>query len=177
MKFLKKPGVAWVITALMIIIAIGIASPADSTPTPGPAPTQSGSSQTAYYFVQDDAGILTNREEQELAGINERLYETMGVVVACVTTREGRKDIVDTALDYADRMGAMECDFIIVVDMKSEEYILLQGAGLTHLFTDADCQSYADYYMLDPLIDGKYGDAFLNLTNALADWYTDHYVG
>ena len=177
MKFLKKPGVAWVITILMIIIAISIGSPKTNTPTPGPAPTSPSISQNAYYFVQDDAGILTDREERELAGINERLNETMGVVIACVTTTEGRSNISRTALDYADRMGAMECDFIIVVDMESAEYILMAGSGISHLFTEEDCQSYADYCMLDALNDGRYGDAFLNLANELADWYTDHYVG
>ena len=176
MNFLKKQGVAWVITIVMIIAAIGIGSAKTDTPTPEPGPTTPPISQNAWYFVQDDAGILSDREEETLGGINERLYETMGVVIACVTTTDGRSDIYKLALEYGDQMGLQEYDFIIVVDMSSMQYILVQGAGLIDLFTDSDCETYADRYLAPGLNDGDYGDAFIELADMLADWYVDHYV-
>ena len=176
MNFLKKQGVAWVVTIVMIVIAIGIGSAKSDTPTPEPAPTSPPISQNAYYFVQDDAGILSDSEEKALGKLNQQLSDSMGVVVACVTTRDGRNDIYKLALEYGDQIGLQEYDFIIVVDMSSMQYILVQGAGLVDLFTDNDCEVYADRYLLDGLNDGNYGKAFLNLAEALADWYEDHYV-
>ena len=176
MNFLKKQGVAWVITIVMIIAAIGIGSAKNNTPTPEPAPTSSPTSQNAYYFVQDDAGILSDSEEKALGRLNQELADSMGVVVSCVTTTDGRSDIYKLALEYADQIGLQEYDFIIVVDMSSMQYILVQGAGLVDLFTDSDCEAYADRYLAPGLNRGDYGDAFMELANVLADWYEDHYV-
>ena len=176
MNFLKKQGVAWVITIVMIIIAIGIGSAKSDNPTPAPGPTSPPISQNAYYFVQDDAGILTDSDEKALGNLNRKLSDSMGVVVACVTTRDGRSDIYKLALEYGDQIGLQEYDFIIVVDMSSQQYILVQGAGLVDLFTDSDCEEYADRWLLDGLNDGDYGEAFMDLAQALADWYEDHYV-
>ena len=175
MNFLKKQGVAWVITIVMIIAAIGIGSAKSNidTPTPEPGP---GQSQNAWYFVQDDAGILSDSEEKALGQLNVKLADSMGVVIACVTTTDGRSDIYKLALEYGDQMGLQEYDFIIVVDMSSMQYILVQGAGLIDLFTDSDCETYADRYLAPGLNDGDYGDAFMELADALTDWYEDHYV-
>ena len=180
MNFLKKQGVAWVITIVMILIGIGLGTPKSDTPQPEPlptvAPTSAPITQDAYYFVQDDAGILSNSEEKELGKLNEKLADSMGVVVACVTTRDGRADIYKLALEYGDQLGLEEYDFIVVVDMSSMQYILVQGAGLVDLFTDSDCEKYADRYLADGLDRGDYGGAFMELAEALADWYEDHYV-
>lgn len=177
MNFLKKQGVAWVITIVMIIMAIGIGtakkSPGAVTPEP---PSQTIPPASDFFYVCDDANVLSKDEERKLSAINERLYADMGVVVACVTTRDGRSDIYKLALEYGDQIGLQEYDFIIVVDMSSQQYILVQGAGLVDLFTDSDCEEYADRWLLDGLNDGDYGEAFMDLAQALAGWYEDHYV-
>ena len=174
MNFLKKQGVAWIITIVLILIGIGLGRTAVSEPKPDYPPSASAPILKSYVF--DEANILSSSEEKELDGLNRKLLDSMGVIVACVTTEDGRGDIYGLALDYADRIGLEEFDFIIVVDMSSEQYILVQGSGLTDLFTDRDCEEYADRYLLDGLNRGDYGAAFLELAAALADWYAAHYV-
>ena len=181
MNFLKKQGVAWIITIALILIGIGLGRTTVSDPVPEPiGPSQSyAPSATAPLlksYVFDDANILSSSEERALDDLNNQLLDSMGVLVACVTTKDGRSDIYDLALDYADRIGLADYDFIIVVDMSSQQYILVQGSGLIDLFTDRDCEEYADRYLLDGLDRGDYGDAFMELAEALADWYEAHYV-
>lgn len=178
MNFLKKQGVAWVITVVMIIMAIGIGtakkSPGAVTPEP---PSQTIPPASDFFYVCDDANVLSKDEERKLSAINERLYADMGVVVACVTANYGKADLYDYALDYADRLGLQEYDFIVVLDIKGDNYWLVQGAGLQNLFTDEDCGDYAWNYMESGFARGDYGEALLSLVDALSDWYEDHYVG
>lgn len=183
MNILKKQGVAWVITIVMIVIAIGIGSakapvsPSPSFPAPDtPVPPNSGTSSSTLH-VWDDANVLSDREEVALSEINAELSKKYGTVVACVTTNYGRDDLYDFALNYAARIGLTEYDFIVVLDIKGDNYWLVQGAGLQNLFTDDDCGDYAWEYMEDDFARGDYGEALLSLANALADWYEDHYVG
>jgi len=65
----------------------------------------------------------------------------------------------------------------VVLDIKGDNYWLVQGAGLQNLFTDDDCGDYAWNYMETDFARGDYGEALLSLVDALSDWYEDHYVG
>jgi len=177
MNILKKQGVAWVITIVMIVIAIGIGGVSRITPTPEPPSQTIPPMSDSLFYVCDDAGVLSTDEMRKLSAINERLYSEMGVVVACVTTNYGKSDLYDFALDYADRLGLQEYDFIVVLDIRGDNYWLVQGAGLQNLFTDDDCGDYAWNYMEDDFARGDYGEALLSLADALSGWYKDHYVG
>ena len=79
-------------------------------------------------------------------------------------------------MDYAQDIGLGSHDFIVVLDISGENYWLVQGSGLVGLFSDDDCQAYAWDYMEESFAQGDYDTALLNLTQALADWYTDHYL-
>ena len=167
---LQKQGVAWFFTAIMVFAAIvlGIAKGSSD-----PEPVQP---DTGAAYVHDYADLLSTSAEKELTTLNEALIRNMGVVIGCVTTREGTTDIYKSALEWGDRMGLEDYDFLILVDATVQQYILVQGAGLVDLFTDADCDDYADRYMLDKLSSGDYDGAFLDLAYALTDWYEAHYV-
>ena len=176
MNILKKQPVAWVITAVMVVAAIVIGlTKAPAVPTPeGPGGSYSDGSDS--WYVYDDAGVLSASTERTLRERNRQLYESMDVVVACVTTDYGRDDLYDFALDYAGSIGLGQYDFIVVLDISGENYWLIQGSGLTDLFSDDDCQAYAWDYMEGAFAQGNYGAALLNLTQALADWYAGHYL-
>ena len=176
MNILKKQSVAWVITAVMVVAAIVIGltkAPAASTPE-GPGGSYSDGADS--WYVYDDADVLSASTERTLRERNRQLYESMDVVVACVTTDYGRDDLYDFAMDYAERIGLGQYDFIVVLDISGENYWLIQGSGLVELFTDDDCSAYAWQYMEQPFARGNWASALLNLTDALADWYADHYL-
>ncbi len=170
MNILKKQGVAWVITAVMIVIAItigrGKADPGQNTPRPDiSAPLEN------FFYVFDDAGVLSADEEQDLGRLNEDLYAEYGTVVACVTTNYGREDLFDYALNYAEGIGLGQYDFIVVLDISGDNYWLVQGDGLLGLIGDDECGEYARTYMEDHFARGDYGSALIELTKALSQWY------
>lgn len=101
----------------------------------------------------------------------------MGVVIACVTTNYNRDDLYRFALDYGDRIGLGQNDFIVVLDISGDNYYLIQSIGLDGLLTDDDCADYAYTCMERPFSRGNYGEALLSLTEALQYWYQDHYIG
>ena len=176
MNILKKQSVAWVITILMILIAIGFGL-AKTPASPGPeGPGGSYSDGSDSWYVYDDAGVLSASTERTLRERNRQLYESMDVVIACVTTDYGRDDLYDFAMDYAGSIGLGQYDFIVVLDISGENYWLIQGSGLVELFSDDDCSAYAWQYMEQPFARGDWASALLNLTDALADWYADHYL-
>ena len=176
MNILKKQSVAWVITILMILFAIGFGL-AKTPAAPGPeGPGGSYSDGSDSWYVYDDAGVLSASTERTLRERNRQLYESMDVVVACVTTDYGRDDLYGFAMDYAETIGLGQYDFIVVLDIYGENYWLIQGSGLVELFSDDDCSAYAWQYMEQPFARGDWASALLNLTDALADWYADHYL-
>ena len=172
MNILKKQGVAWVITIVMIVAAIGIGAGKANTSavTPEPSQTYAPIVNDASQYVYDDAGVLSSSEEKELSRLVGEMYASTGSVVACVTTNYGWDDLYDFALDYADSIGLGAYDFIVVLDISGENYWLVQGIGLVDYFTDDDCGDYAWNYMEDHFARGDYGSALTELVKALYDW-------
>lgn len=179
MNILKKQGAAWTITIVMVLLAIfiGIGKGATTPVTPLPPQSTVPPAQNDYFYVYDDANVLSAGDKKALSERNRALADEMEVVIACVTTNYGKSDLYDFALDYAARIELMEYDFIVVLDISGDNYWLVQGAGLQNLFTDDDCGDYTRKYMEDDFARGDYGDALLSLTKALSAWYEDHYVG
>lgn len=173
----KKQGVAWGLTALMVVAAIGIgyakapthnhASEPDYPSTTIP-PAASGS------FVWDDAGVLSDRTQRELTERNQRLWQRYSATVAVVTC-DNQRDLGSYAADCAESMGLGGYDFIVALDIDGENYWLVQGADLRRDFTDDDCSDYAYEYMERSFARGDYDDAVLALTKALEQWYGAYY--
>lgn len=181
MNILKKQGVAWVITIVMILAAIGIgngkASTTHSVETPihtsapdTPVPPNSHTASSTLH-VWDDAGVLSDSEEVALSRINAELSKEYGAFIAFVTTNYGRDDLYDFALDYAEHLNLSGTDFIVVLDISGENYWLVQGSDLVDVFTDEDCGDYAWTYMEDHFARGDYGEALMDLGEALYGWY------
>ena len=181
MNYLKKQSTAWILTIVMIVSAVFLGrAHAKDTPTPSPDPApDSSASQTVEdaYYVYDGAGVLTGKEIKALSQRNRTLMDDMKVVVACVTANYGKSDLYSYAMDYAAKLDLQQYDFIVVLDISGENYWLIQGSGLTEVFTDDDCADYAATYMEKDFADGRYGDALLSLTKALSDWYYANYNG
>lgn len=171
MKLFRRTGVAVLLTAMMIILAVGIGL----ARRPGRAGHISAS-ENAPWYVSDQAGVLSSSCIKQLESNNRSLDSTMGVVIGCLTCNYGKDDLGNYAMDQAEKMGLGANDFMVVLDISGENYWLVQGSGLTRLFTDDDCASYAWEYMEQPFADGDYDQALISLSNALTQWYETHYL-
>lgn len=160
----QKQGVAWGLTALMIVAAIGIgfAKAPASGPTPEEAPQP---------YVRDDAGVLSYNTQTLLTQRSQRLYDKYGVVIGVVTCNYGRDDLYNYALKRAEELDLRGYDFLVVLDISGDNYWLIQGADLADDFTDDDCANYAWDYMEQAFASGDYDSAVLKLTTALENWY------
>lgn len=172
----KKQGVAWGLTALMIVAAIGIGYA--RAPVNGPAPAPDYPSETippaaSGSFVRDDANVLSARTQRELAERNDRLWQRHNVTVAVVTCNNQR-DLGDYAYQQAVNMGLGGYDMVVALDIRGDNYWLLLGADVDKDFP-YDPSEYAYDYMEDYFVRGMYDDAVLDLTAALEDWYGSYY--
>lgn len=180
MSILKKQGVAWIITIVMIAAAVGIGQAKASPTTVGvehsTVPIYSAAPiDNSLGYIYDDAGVLSDSTVEELICRNEDLLYDLDVVIAVVTCNYGRSDLGSYAINYADDIGLGGNDMIVVLDISGDNYWLVQGANLVSDFTDDDCTDYAWAYMETYFARGDYDSAVLSLTEALSDWYYDHY--
>lgn len=174
----KKQGVAWFLTIVMIVAAIGIGynkAHASSTPEPIRPPETVPPSSADYSFVWDDANVLSSRTVRALDERNDRLWNNYGVTIGVVTCNYGWDDLDSYALECAEDMGLGGYDFIVVLDISGDNYWLVQGADLVRDFSDQTCSDYAYDYMEEPFAWGDYDSAVLQLTEMLEAWYGVYY--
>ncbi len=170
MKILKKQGVAWAITVVMVLAAIGVGWAKAYT---GPALRAAGDN----FYVYDMADLLSSETEHTLSQRNRNLYDRMDVVIACVTVKDYEGDIYEYAMNCADEIDLRENDFIVIVNVTTYQAVLIQGAALEKVFPRAECVRYMKTYTEDHLNDRDFDKAFLRLTSSLADWYEDYFAG
>ena len=164
----KKQGVAWGLTALMIVTAIGIGNIKALASSQIPE-------ESAQPYVRDDAGVLSYNTLTLLTQRNQRLYDKYGVVIGVVTCNYGRNDLYDYALKRAEELDLRDYDMLVVLDIKGKTYGMIQGAALVDDFTDEDCDQYAWDYMGDAFARGDYDRAVLDLTEMLELWYGTYF--
>ena len=164
----KKQGVAWGLTALMIIAAIGIGNIKAFANSSVPE-------ESSQPYVRDNAGVLSYNTLTQLTQRNQRLYDKYGVVIGVVTCNYGRDDLYNYALKQAEEMDLRGYDFLVVLDIKGDNYWLIQGADLVDDFTDDDCADYAWDYMESYFARGDYDGAVLSLTEMLELWYGTYF--
>ena len=177
---LKNQGVAWVITALMVVAAvfIGIGRSPLNNPrpesVPAPRPDYPDLPSSSVSFVWDNARVLSDRTVRELDARNEKLWEYHNVSIGVVTCNYGG-DLYDYAMQCAEDMELGGYDMIVVLDISGDNYWLLQGSDIRKDFTDNDCSDYAYDYMEDFFARGDYDNAVLRLTEMLEAWYGTYY--
>lgn len=174
--FCKKQGVAWVITGVIILCAIGIGYAKAPFHDPVPDyPSQTVPPAGANSFVWDEAGVLSSQTVRTLDERNQELWERYQVSIGVVTCNYGRDDLDEYAMKCAEEMGLGGYDMIVALDISGDNYWLIQGNDIRRAFTDQDCSDYAYDYMEDYFARGMYDDAVLDLTLALEAWYANYY--
>lgn len=182
---LKNQGVAWLLTALMVVAAvfIGIGRSPLNNPKQDAAPAPTVSLQQgpgtapdlSESFVWDNAQVLSRDTVRQLDQRNERLWRSCSVTIGVVTCDYGGDDLYGYAMQCASDMGLGGYDMIVVLDIQGDNYWLLQGNDVRGEFTDNDSSNYAYEYMERDFARGDYDSAVLSLTKALEDWYERHY--
>ena len=180
---LKKQGVAWGLTVLMIFAAIGIGyakAPVAGIPVYPSATVPDHPSETvppaaANSFVWDDANVLSSDTVRQLDARNDKLWERYGVTVGVVTCNYGGNDPYSYATGLFDDMGLGSDDMLVGLDISGDDYWMLTGDRVARQFSDEDCSDYTYGYMEDNFARGDYDDAVLALTEALEAWYQNNY--
>lgn len=174
----KKQGVAWVLTIVMVCVSIGVGYAKAPVNNPAPEPTnvpQSTPSGSSTSYVWDNARVLSDQTIRELDQRNQRLWDRCRASIGVVTCNYGGDDLGNYALQCAEDMGLGGYDMIVALDIQGDNYWLVQGDDLRRDFTDQDCTDYAYEYLEYHFARGMYGDALLELTQALESWYGDYF--
>ena len=168
----KIPAVAWMITGVLVVVAIGIER-TEGSPIPEPAPRPSTAPPASGSFVWDDANALSDRTVRELDERNDRLWDRHNVTVAVVTC-DNQRELGEYAYRQAEKMGLGGYDMVVALDIRGDNYWLLLGNDVGRDFP-YDHSEYAYEYMENAFVRRDYDDAVLELTKALEDWYGKQY--
>lgn len=170
----KIPAVAWMITGVLVVVAIGIGiERTEGSPIPEPAPRPSTAPPASGSFVWDDANALSARTIRELDERNDRLWDRHNVTVAVVTC-DNQRELGEYAYRQAEKMGLGGYDMVVALDIRGDNYWLLLGNDVGRDFP-YDPSEYACEYMENAFVRRDYDGAVLELTKALEDWYGKQY--
>ncbi len=170
----KIPAVAWMITGVLVVVAIGIGiERTEGSPIPEPAPRPSTAPPASGSFVWDDANALSDRTVRELDQRNDRLWDRHNITVAVVTC-DNQRELGEYAYRQAEKMGLGGYDMVVALDIRGDNYWLLLGNDVGRDFP-YDPSEYAYEYMENAFVRRDYDGAVLELTKALEDWYGKQY--
>lgn len=179
MKFLQKAWVAWLITAVMIVVAIGIGQTEEAAPVPAPPPSGGAaldtglSTQQFADYIWDEAGVLSSRQEDSICLYNanwDRRYESI-IAVAAVSSVDYAID--DYAYDLGEEIGLGSSDGILVIDVSGKDAYL--AVGPDYPLSDSQITSYMDQSLYKYVQSGRHGDGVLNLFEDLNQYYVNNY--
>ncbi len=175
MKFLQKTWVAWLLTAVMIVAAIGIGQVRGGRREPEPLPSGSTaldkSLSTAGYdkWIWDDANILSASTEKQINLYNANWDYRYNSVVAIVTT-DSTSDLEEFAWDQGIDLGLGEGDAILAISARDEDWFLAPGDDFSTILTNRVVSD------LEDILSGKLNNkTVLAFYEALNQVYLDNF--
>ena len=179
MKFLQKTWVAWLLTGLMIFLAIGIGASKDERREPEPLPAGNAaldeSLSTAQFadYIWDEAGVLSDRQEEQICLYNANWAQRYDSIIAVAAVKSAGRNLDDYAYDLGEEIELASADGILVIDVSANDAYL--AVGPDYPLTDGQVTSYMDQSLYAQVQSGDYGPGVLNLFNDLNTYYVDHY--
>ena len=177
MKFLQKTWVAWLLTAVMIVAAIGIGRVRGDRPEPLPSGSaaldESLSTQQFADYIWDEAGVLSNKNEESICLYNAnwaQRYDSI-IAVAAVTSVDG--DIDEYAYDLGEENELASADGILVIDVSAKDAYL--AVGPDYPMTDSEITSFMNSGLYDYVQSGKTGEGIINLFGKINSFYVNNY--
>ncbi len=168
MNFFKKRGVAVALTAIIIVLMtlVGILK----------APVDLPEVEIGTW-VYDGADVLSLEQEDYLVQGNAALLSDHGAVIAVATVPSAKGwDLLDFAVELADRWELKGSDFILVLDIDGDNYWLVQGYDLLNSFPDSLAGQYLRQFLENDFAAGDYGEGAINLFDSLRYWYDSNSV-
>lgn len=141
MKFFQKTWVAWLLTAVMIVTAVGIGALKGERREPEPLPTGSAgldenlSTQSVQKFFWDDADILSSSTERQINLYNANWDFRYNSVVALVTT-DSTGNLEEFAWDQGIDLGLGEGDAILAISARDEDWFVAPGDDFSTILTN-----------------------------------------
>ena len=144
MKLFQKPWFAWLLTAAMILGAIGIGRSKNAEHVPAGAPPSSPSAglsnlDTRDYekWIWDGAEVLSASTEKQICLYNANWDYRYNSVVAVVTVDGlAGETIEDYAWDQGIDMGLGEGDAILAISSKDEDWYVVPGDDFSTILTN-----------------------------------------
>jgi len=177
MKFLQKTWFAWLLTALMIVAAVGIGQAKGRQPEPlstgSTALDRSLSTQQFADYIWDEAGVLSNKNEESICLYNAnwaQRYDSI-IAVAAVTSVDG--DIDEYAYDLGEEIELASADGILVIDVSAKDAYL--AVGTDYPMTDSEITSFMNSGLYDYVQSGKTGEGIINLFGKINSFYVNNY--
>lgn len=141
MNYLQKTWVAWLLTAVMVVGAIGIGQMKGGRREAEPLPSGSAALDTSLptsgydKWIWDDAGILSPATERKIALYNANWDFRYSSVVAIVTT-DSTGNLEEFAWLQGSDMGLGEGDAILAISTQDEDWFVAPGDNFSTILTN-----------------------------------------
>lgn len=173
MKFLQKTWFAWLLTALMIVAAVGIGQAKGRQPEPlstGSTALDRSLSTSKYdKYIWDDAGVLSASTEKQICLYNANWDFRYNSVVAIATT-DYTDSVEDFAWDQGIDMGLGEGDAILAISARDEDWFVAPGDDFSTILSNRVVSD------LEDILSGKLNDkTVLAFYEALNQVYLDNF--
>lgn len=179
MKLFQKTWVAVALTIVMIAAAIGIgqwrAQSADPVEETAQSTGLDSSLSTSAYakWIDDQAGVLTDQQEEQIALFNANWVKRYDSLIAVATRTSIDGSIDDYAYDLGVQIELASADGILVINAATGDCYL--AVGPDYPMTDSQVSSYMDQYLYEDAMAGSFGDGVVKLFTGINEYYVDQY--
>lgn len=179
MKFLQKTWVAWLLTAVMIVAAVGIGQAKGGRREPEPLPSghaaldKSLSTQQFADYIWDEAGVLSAKNEEGICLYNANWSQRYDSIIAVAVVKSADGPLDDYAYDLGGEIELASADGILVVDVSAKDAYLAMGPD--YPMTDSQVTSYVDSGLYSYVQDGEIGEGIINLFGKINSFYVNNY--
>lgn len=176
MKIFQKTWVAWIITAAMIVGAVGIGlSKGSGSAAPAPSGLDDSLSTGAYErWIGDFAGVLSQNEEEQICLYNANWDKRYGSIIVVETlTNTPNTSLEEYTYDRAEEFELGAYDGYLTIDPQSGDAYF--AVGMDYPLSDSQVGVYLSQYLYDNVAAGEYGQGVLTLFAALNQYYLDNY--
>ena len=176
MKIFQKTWVAWLVTAVMIACAVGIGlSKGSGSSAPAPSGLDTSLSTGAYeQWIGDFAGVLSEKEEEQICLYNANWDKRYGSIIVVETlAATPSTSLEEYTYDRAEEFELGAYDGYLTIDPQSGDAYF--AVGMDYPLSDSEVGVYLSQYLYDSVADRQYGQGVLTLFSALNQYYLDNY--
>lgn len=179
MKFFQKTWVAWLLTAVMIVAAVGIGQAKGGRREPEPLPSGSAaldeslSTKQFADYIWDEAGVLSDKNEEGICLYNANWAQRYDSIIAVAAVKSADGDLKDYAYDLGEEIELASADGILVIDVSTKDAYL--AVGPDYPMTDSEITSFMNSGLYDYVQSGKTGEGIINLFGKINSFYVNNY--